>query len=307
MDEQVRRSIAGALDTAIADAASTALAEASRDWSDDRKGRELRQAFGSLHDRLANLEMPDYRHPLAPALYALWYHPFQVNLAYASFLRIAQRRGGRLTDRAALYVADFGCGALAAKFGLWLAALELLCDGQPAPRIGIDLIDDSADMVAMGERIGERFETLLTTLPDLPVRLPAVETRRINGIVDVNVPPDSERWLAALHAFYRPRQDDIRDTLADLYARITPTLGLLTFHRDNYGMAEYVSPFASDLQDLEICRLPLSGDLPRTTRRRQSWLQEFSIVERRGGEDRRRVQWAPVRGLRDNVAFTGAG
>lgn len=151
MDAPEKRALASALDAAIDFAAHETFVQASIGWNGSKKERELGQAYRYLHDSLSRLEMPDYRHPLVPAFYALWYQPLQINLAWASFRQIVQRRSGSLDNLSALRVVDFGCGALAVKFGLCLAALELAQDGRPFPPIQLDLVDDSDAMVAIGE------------------------------------------------------------------------------------------------------------------------------------------------------------
>ena len=301
MNEPIKRAVASALDTAISEAASSAFACHTAGLDGNRKEMGLRNAYRNLHRRLANLQMPAYQNPLVPMLYALWYQPFQINLAYAAFRQIAHDRGEALTHRESLQVLDFGCGALAAKFGLWLAALDLTLDGRPVPKIRIELIDSSDGMVDLWEKIWDQF-TRMKQYQDLPVLPHLIETRRPTRLAELEIDNSSERWLIALHAFYRSTWDTTKGSLARLYARSTPSLGLMTCHTGNAGIVRNSSPFPTPLRPLEITDLPLSGDLTLVTQRRQGMFQEYNVSDRRGG-NRERVQWNPERGLRDNIAL----
>ena len=309
MDAPEKRALASALDAAIDFAAHETFVQASIGWNGSKKERELGQAYRDLHDSLSRLEMPDYRYPLVPAFYALWYQPLQINLAWASFRQIVQRRSGSLDNLSALRVVDFGCGALAVKFGLCLAALELAQDGRPFPPIQLDLVDDSDAMVAIGEQIWQSFVARLARQPDLYDRIPVVETRRLNGAADVPMDAGAECWLVALHAFYRQNQPAVASALKDLYAKYDPSLGLLTCHQGNAGLVQGVSPFPRRLRNLDLTALPLSGVLHNVTRRRQHWFREFNIRDSssrgRGASDK--VRWDPPRGLRDNMALAHLG
>ena len=279
MDEQTKLAVAEALYNAIAETVAHEYHEIMWnglpiDWTDeqgpdpDQECEYVEEAIDSLHSSLRKGEPPDYDNQLVPLFYSTWYQPFQINIAYSLVMRIAQNRDGVLTDKRALHVVDFGCGALAMKFGLAIAAMDLREQGYMVPEILIDLIDSSMEMITIGELIWERFAQTLVGNQTFEairglIRTRQIDTERIRTI------DTTECWLTALHAFYDKYKDQIRQDLGSLYQTLKPSVGLITFHTMNQDVVDYASPFL-EIERIDIPPLLLTGNLPATTRWRQA-------------------------------------
>ena len=301
--------VAATLDAAIADVAAATFDRLTNGLSDGEKARRVSHAVDSLHGSIRQLEMPKYDQDLIALFYSVWYQPFQINSAYSLLYRAIEQRQSRLALKRGLDVVDFGSGALAMEVGLALAVLDATAHGLTVPEINVYLVEPSDAMTRIGLDIWECF--LKATRDDASVDLgswwttarlgrSSISLKRTDDPSDLAARPESDRWLVAMHAYYREHRDAIKRDLMRIHEVFQPEFGLFTCHHGNLGGIDYVSPFAGTASPKHMPALRMFGELPCVNRWRRRLADELGLRE-----DPRLTQpteWDPERGLRDNRA-----
>ena len=161
MDLAGKKLVAELLDHAVAEIADREIQGILGSLSESEKRRRLRLATFSL-DKLRKNGSPDYSDELVAAMYLVQYQLQHINLAYSmitSSLRIGGRR--KVTSGNALHVVDYGCGALAMRFGVLLAVADALEAGELISAVKVESLDPALPLVSLGASIWARFKTLL--------------------------------------------------------------------------------------------------------------------------------------------------
>ena len=155
MDQKTVAAVTRALDATITKVAGEQLRWLSSGLPPDEIAERIHQVFRSFQ-RLT-VAAPDYDgwHAL---LYALWYQPSQINLAYTLARKVPKEKSPLRTGNGR-QVIDFGCGALAMQFGLALAAADSLEELKVQPRVAIISEDSSTPMRDMGLNFGSISST----------------------------------------------------------------------------------------------------------------------------------------------------
>lgn len=301
---------ASALDAAIADSAACAFARLTQGLSRAEKAHLVSHALDSLHGSIGRLEMPEYGEDLVALFYSVWYQPFQVNAAYSLILRAFGEFQSRLANKRRLVIVDFGSGTWATEVGLALATMDAGERGSNVRDISVRLVEPSDAMTRAGIDIWERF--VVSEGHDVSVDVAAfaaqarvgstcIDIRRVGFVSEIAMPPESERWLLAMHAYYAEAQDAIRSDLAQIGRVFQPDFGVFTCHRDSVDGINYVSPFDGSGSLVDIPPLRLSGELPRVNRWRRELAYELGLQD--DVRLTRPTEWDPERGLRDNRAL----
>ena len=266
-------------------------------------------ALDSLHGSIRRLETPEYAEALVALFYSVWYQPFQTNLAYSLICRAIEERETQLSSKGRLDIVDFGSGTLASDAGLALAVLEAQARGVSVPGIAVLLVEPSDAMTRTGLDIWGRF--LAASGHDVsvdPVACAAeghlgtvsISLQQVEDVCDIEIAPDSDRWLVAMHAYYGESEDGIRCDLARIGEVFQPEVGLFTCHYDNVAGVCDVSPFAGPAMHMPIPPLRMAGELPRVTQWRRRLAEELGLSD--DPRLTRPTEWDPERGSRDNRA-----
>ena len=160
--------------------------------------------------------------------YCLWYQPGHVNLAYTPARKIPADRNPFLTGEGSLRVIDFGCGALAAQFGLALAAADTLAVHGKSPQITVELIDTSESMKSIGWAIWSAFLNEIEMYPELSALRRVCDEMRFG---DGEIRTKSLVWLTALHVAYKKNAPTVKSELADIIGSNRPEIMLATTHK----------------------------------------------------------------------------
>ena len=257
MNRALRQEVQNSLDSAIASTASSDFDRLRDGLGQEDVIERIHQAMDEL-EKLRGLQMmPDYDNEWVAPFYTSWYQPRQVCLAYTLIRKIVERQYGRLTHNAAgnLCVVDFGCGALATRFGLTAAVAHAIQDGQNIGRVEVYGTDTSRPLIDMGERLWADWGM---AIPDIGALRTAYETvRSVNttNVVDW-VPPetsmaDSDVWLVALHTAYRANRVEVRSQLNLMAETLNPRAGFVTSHEANRENVDFISPL-DDAEMVEI-------------------------------------------------------
>ncbi len=301
--------VAAALDAAIADVAAATFDRVTHGLSDGEKARRVSHALDSLHGSIRQLEMPEYDQDLVALFYSVWYQPFQINSAYSLLYRAIEQRQSRLALKRGFDVVDFGSGALAMEVGLALAVLDATAHGLAVPDVRIYLVEPSDAMTGIGLDIWQRF--LIATDHEVSVDQwswsaagslggSSISVERTDDPSNLDMSPESDRWLVAMHAYYREHRDAIKRDLMRIHEVFQPEFGLFTCHHGNLGGIDYVSPFAGTASPEHIPALRMFGELPCVNRWRRRLADELGLRE--DPRLTRPTEWDPERGLRDNRA-----
>ena len=191
--------VSDSLDEAIARSARRSLTQLIQGLDAPTIGSQIIGALQSLK-KLSEREKPKYD-AWDAVIYALWYQPGQVNLAYSlSKALLGQTREGesylRLDDNWKLHVDDFGCGAWAMQFGLALALADLKHPLQGFPVVTVSPNDESEPMMKMGAMLWKDF--CCSARDELAEACRAIS----GGAPSSGVNTSTETWLTALHVTY---------------------------------------------------------------------------------------------------------
>ena len=155
MNDKTKTAVTKALDTSIVSAAEERLEILKPGFTGTKAAKEVYSTLDSFRDLGQNI-MPSYN-AWDALLYCLWYQPSQINLAYTLARQIPRQQSPLRNGSGSLQVFDFGCGALAMKFGLALAAADTLEEFNSLPRIAINSSDTSGSMLAIGRLMWRHF------------------------------------------------------------------------------------------------------------------------------------------------------
>jgi hypothetical protein len=261
--------LADALDQAINMVAIREYGRLRAGLSDNHIRDEVERSLASFRD-LKEGTIPEYNSWDA-LLYATWFQPGHVNLAYAVAALALEGAGETVNGFARklrLQVVDFGCGALAMQFGVALAAAGALGRGQQIDRIGVQSMDSSGAMIAIGRDIWRQFVRMVAADPRLEHLSRACDVITSDTYtISAGVPPWSqpsiqpdagaERWLTAMHAVYDETSQTVRDALSGFAVALRANATVLTSHLDKATLLEYVMPFGDYSRHLAG-----SGELP---------------------------------------------
>ncbi len=249
--------VAEILDAAVAKVAVLEFERTLSDTSDIEAAARINAAAASL-DKLRNGGTPDYSDPLVGVLYLAQYQLQHINLTYSLINSTTSwyAKNGSLSDKGRLHVVDFGCGALAMRFGVVLAVAEALENGLPISALKIDSLDPVVPVVEIGIRIWDEFwnsiharsdgdlSTLRQAFAILDRQYPAIQHPvRLQQIEPM---PNANTWLSAIHVVYSGPQGNseaIKDDLSTLSGILKPDLGFITTHDSKLQMMQDVSPF----------------------------------------------------------------
>ncbi len=266
---------AAVLDKAIAEVAGEEFNRLSRGLDPIQRAKKIEYALRQL-EGLQKGKMPEYDEWVA-LFYVSWYQGSQVNLAYSIIDDMLNDADYGVSIDDTLHIVDLGCGALAMQFGVAMAVADEIRQGRAITTIRIDLIDDSAPMVAIGKRIWDAFTQGLSQSPELIHISQACEKivfQEVSATAVKKIPGDC--WVSAIHAVYEENKENLKGGLSDLINRITPDIWFSTTYNDSYDKGTYllleVCDFCSSEyhpERMEFDRPQLSGNLEGVTQWRR--------------------------------------
>ena len=259
--------IADALDNATTAVAEQEFNRLTRGLNNEQIEEKVVGALISLR-RLQSGNMPNYDE--WDALFYHWYQPSHINLAYSTI-----KLANGLRDQ--LHIVDFGCGALAMQFGVFLAAVDAIERGQPINEIKIDSIDTSQAMIDIGQKIWEQLKREIARNPNLSYLDRAYEVikpiiQEKGDIERIGSAPNSNVWVSAIHAVYDDNKNPVRQSLNSLVDRLNPDVCFTSTHSKSKSLLSEVWSFADDGYDV-ICQdnvqSSFSGELEAITQWRR--------------------------------------
>ena len=247
MDDFAKRTVTRALDAAIAEVVEEEFAKLSRELDDDEIAERIGRALGSMRG-LSQDRKPEYDEWDA-LFYSLWFHPGQVNLAYALVRSIPLPNNPLLQGKGKLELIDFGCGALAMRCGVYLASVDSVAERGSFPKVEFDERDDSKAMKSIGAAIYKKFWE---------------DIQGKNGIVvegkarkeDADGP--TRKWLTALHVAYSENADTVKIIMDDIIENGRPNLVAVTCHE--MSLIDVYRPPPAKFSEVELMD-PKGGDL----------------------------------------------
>ena len=257
MDLETKELVAEILDDAVGRVATGKIAESTASLETAERARRICLASDSL-DELRKGGTPDFSDPLVAALYMAQYQLQHINLAYSLVVASAGHIGGEieLWKGPSLHVVDYGCGALAMRFGVLLAVADALEAGKHIRNVKIDSLDPAVPVVQLGVEIWDRFLQLVSSKKDNKLRwlmqaIGTMERPHPNlqlgvQLKEIEDTPFAAHWLSAIHVVYGGPQGnsgEVKENLLYLREAISPDLGLITTHNSKAEMALEVSPF----------------------------------------------------------------
>ena len=211
------------------------------------KARFTEKSLRSL-DRLKQGNMPNYDDWDA-LFYPTWYQLRQVNLVY-SILSGIKING---TDQGIFGIGDentriidFGCGCLATNIAVAMAAADLVARDHHVPEIEIDNIDNSPEMILVGERIWESFQNKLRVSSSHSIcsAFDKINYKTHNSISTLRNPSSHTKcYVTAIHCAYAQSSFLIRKNLEDIMRRYNPSGLLLTTHSSKKEVLRSVTPY----------------------------------------------------------------
>ena len=291
MDQQA---VTDALSEATIAVAQDELDRLSRGLDSNQKAERVEYALNQLGG-LRSSEMPEYGNRWVALFYTTWYQPRQINISY----RIVKSylKESNIDRDKALFAIDFGCGALAMQFGIALAFADTSNPQDTMPEISILSMDSSKDMIRIGRRIWTKFKenvdtddrlvflsqicnsikygTMSYQFSEEPITLPSTW---------LDTPPDSYRWISAIHTVYEENLNQVRNLLQFLANSFNPDVGFITSqnYQENVRRSREVSPFSSERgyesPNINI-RPGFAGPLSQITRWRSNLPTELGSVE----------------------------
>ena len=240
--------IADALDKAITTVAEQEFDRLTKGLNNEQIAEKVVGALQSLK-RLQEGSIPNYDE--WDALFYHWYQPSHISLAYNT-IKLANGLSGQL------HFVDFGCGALAMQFGVFLAAADAIERGQSITEIKIDSIDTSQAMVNIGQKIWEQLKREIGRNPSLSYLDRAYEViqpihliiQEIGDMERVGFAPNSNVWVSAIHAVYDDNKDVLQQSLKLLVDRFNPDVCFASTHILSKPLLSEVWSFADDRYDV---------------------------------------------------------
>jgi hypothetical protein len=240
--------IADALDKAITTVAEQEFDRLTKGLNNEQIAEKVVGALQSLK-RLQEGNIPNYDE--RDALFYHWYQPSHISLAYNTI-----KLANGLSDQ--LHFVDFGCGALAMQFGVFLAAADAIERGQSITEIKIDSIDTSQAMVNIGQKIWEQLKREVGRNPSLSYLDRAYEViqpihliiQEIGDIERVEFARNSSVWVSAIHAVYDDNKNVLQQSLKLLVDRFKPDVCFASTHILSKPLLSEVWSFADDRYDV---------------------------------------------------------
>ena len=240
--------IADALDKAIATVAEQEFNRLTRDLTNEQIAVKVVGSLRSL-DRLRVGKIPNYDE--WDALFYHWYQPSHISLAYNTI-----KLANGLSDQ--LHFVDFGCGALAMQFGVFLAAADAIERGQSITEIKIDSIDTSQAMIDVGQKIWEQLKREVGGNPSLSYldrayevikpKPPIIEEK--GDIEQIGSTQSSNVLISAIHAIYDDNKNAVQQSLKLLVDRLNPDVCFASTHIKSKPLLSEVWSFADDRYDV---------------------------------------------------------
>ena len=260
MDAETKRLVAELLDSAVATVAGQKFNESIDGLTLVEKVNAIERATNSL-DELRRGGCPDYDDPLVAVFYLAQYQLQHINLAYSMIAasQLVREQGAAISRNGRLHVVDFGCGALAMRFGVLFATADAIEAGHLVEIVRIDSLDPAIPLVELGTQIWEEFITLVNTANTnnlhwvrqalKTINPPNIAVRQGVRLNEIQALQDADAWLSAFHAFYESpdvQNSDLREDLRILQDAISPVAGYLTTHNSKERIALGVSPFGDE-------------------------------------------------------------
>ena len=211
--------VQNALDRAIAKVAKDEFKRLRSGLSRFEVAQEVEAALNSL-DGLSRGDMPEYD-AWDALFYITWYQPRQVNLAYSLISKALEN--SLTTPNNRMHVVDFGCGAMAMRFGLALAVADLLKQGVRIKEIRLDMADNSDFMIDIGREVWKNFKRRVSKSPNLQYISRACEiiTPRTNKIISEW---GDDCWVSAIHTIYKDNKNDVQKKMRSLVSELKPSV-----------------------------------------------------------------------------------
>ena len=204
----------------------------------------------SLHslDRLKQGNMPNYDDWDA-LFYPTWYQPRQVNLVYSILNGIkinGKDRGIFGLGEKKIRFIDFGCGCLATNIAVAMCAADLAARDHKVPEIEIDNIDNSPEMILVGERIWELFQNKMKISPSHPIcnvfdRVSYNTHTSISTLTEQST--QTPCYVTVIHCAYKQSQYRIKKNLEELVHRFDPSGLFLTTHSSKKEVLRRLTPY----------------------------------------------------------------
>ena len=274
MDEQIIPAITNAMDGVLRTVAEKEFRRLRRRKSAEEIAAKIHSALQSQKDLMKNV-MPKYDDWDA-LMYILWYQPKRINLAYTLSKQLLKRDADQIQEAGALEVYDFGCGALAMKFGLALAVADQWPEGENSPTISVISEDSSKPMKSIGERL---WETFLESL-NLRQRIAGLGRYR-EACMQMQDEPlgasSSVRWLTVLHVAYQEAFTEVQRELDERVKKDKPGTILVTAHTlaREWVYAPSASGYTGATETIGKPDLDICGDFMRTTKYRRHLYWEY--------------------------------
>ncbi len=197
------------------------------------------------------------------------------------------------------------------QFAVALAIAELPIRANPTPPINVLSIDTSNEIIGVGRRIWTDFkeevqkDDRLVDLSDVcdSVIYATMTIPSDGSAISVprkwlDAPPNSSRWISAIHTVYKDNVDQVGALLQSLFHSFNPNVSFITSqgHQNNKELASELTSFLSDYTYDRVhvnIRPGYTGPLPRITEWRCGVLNklESSISVKSASYLRRDVRW----------------
>ncbi len=283
MNEETKVAVTKALDSAIVKAAHESLEELVAQLDEQQIANNILRALSALRDLQRGI-MPEYD-PWVALLYAIWYQPGHINLAYTLTRLIPKDNNPLHNGSGDLQVFDFGCGELAMQFGLALAAADAYHTYHRTPKISVVSEDDSEPMKKIGRDIWHNFLGQVSTYPELASLLEICQAMKPSSEHD----PKAICWLTALHVAYEENAETVKQQLDFQVSRWKPELVLVTAHEVSEAWAYNPASYGySDIsQVFSGAQFVLDGEFEEVTKFRTDLCDKFidDMLDFLGAED----------------------
>ena len=173
-------------------------------------------------------KMPEYNSWDA-VLYAAWYQPSHINLAYSLIRRVPYEFNPLRWGKGALYVEDFGCGQLAMQFGLLIAASDALESLGGCPSISILSKDPSDKMKEIGWQIWREFKAQISDSKKYP-QLQRLREAMARISFHNRFSEEYEHWVSLLHVAYQESKDSVQESVGPVVEENLPRVILVSSH-----------------------------------------------------------------------------
>ena len=297
------QTIAHLLDQTIATVAEQELNRLCRGLDHLEIKDNVERALEEL-DKLTGKDQPSYNDEWVDLFYVTWYQPRQINVALTILQQLYEEvRYEHLRTNYPLHIIDLGCGALAVQFAAAIAASKYQCTD-----VSVKGIDPSAPMRNLGENLWREFCSIVAQHPGLSDLSQTCESMNTYGCESFDSPeayfvsedaflryyPGPECLLLAVHTVYESNQQDIKEALQNFRDQSGPSSILVTCNTNKNAIARSAIGEYDSRQELTPAELTLQGNLPETTKWRESLIDHLpEITLKSENLLKRRVEWNP--------------